>query len=83
MGTLRFAAPWAAPLVLSCPAFLLPAAQAAPTFADCARQIEQRGFEIYDMEVKGSFYDVDAMKSGRRWDIRADLSCKLINERPD
>ena len=83
MGKLRFAARGAGILLVSFPAFLLPAAQASPTFADCARQIEQRGFEIYDMELKGSLYDVDAMKSGRRWDIRADRSCKMIDERPD
>lgn len=59
------------------------AAQARPTFGDCAKQIEKRGFEIYDMDAKSSMYEVDAIKSGSRWDVRVDINCQVIDERPD
>ena len=58
-------------------------AQAKPSFGDCAKQIEQRGYAIYEMELKRSVYDIDATKGGRRWDLRADENCRIIDERPD
>jgi hypothetical protein len=58
-------------------------AHAKPSFGDCAKRIEQRGYSIYDMEIKRSAYDIDATKGGRRWDLRADENCHITDERPD
>ena len=38
---------------------------------------------IYEMELKGSIYDIDARKAGRWWDVRANQNCQIIDERPD
>ena len=58
-------------------------AHAKPSFGDCAKQIEQRGYLIYDMEIRRSAYEIDATKGGRRWDLRADENCRITDERPD
>lgn len=58
-------------------------AQAAPSFADCAKQIERRGYVIDDMDTEVSGYDIDASKGGRMWDLRVDKTCKILKERLD
>jgi hypothetical protein len=58
-------------------------AHAKPSFGDCAKQIEQRGYLIYDMEIRRSAYEIDATKGVGRWDLRADENCRITYERPD
>ncbi len=62
--------------------FSLPAG-AQPSFGDCAKSVELSGYVIYDMQLEGSTYEIDARKGGQKWDIRADRSCKILDVRPD
>jgi hypothetical protein len=68
---------------LACSAGVALPAQAAPSFGDCAKQIEHRGYVIEDMDTDGSGYDIDAMKGGNKWDLRVDKNCKVLKERLD
>ncbi len=68
---------------LACTAGLVLPAHAAPSFGDCAKQIERRGYVIEDMDTEGPGYDIDAMKGGRKWDLRVDNTCKVLKERLD
>lgn len=58
-------------------------ARAQPSFGDCAKSVERSGYVIYDMDLKGSTYKIDARKGGQEWDIKADRNCKIINTTPD
>ena len=64
-------------------AALVTHAQAMPSFGDCAKRIEQQGYQIDDMEQRGAGYEVDALKEGGRWDLRLDRNCRVVDERPD
>lgn len=68
---------------LSWAATLIAPAQAVPSFGDCAKQIERRGYVIYDMDQRGPGYEADVVKDGRRWDLRLDQTCKVLDERLD
>lgn len=67
----------------TCAAAVAMPAQAAPSFGDCAKQIERRGYVIDDMDTEVSGYDIDASKGGRRWDLRVDKNCIILKERLD
>ena len=58
-------------------------AGAQPSFGDCAKSLERSGYVIYDMDFKGSTYEVDARKGDQEWDVKADLNCRILNARPD
>lgn len=68
---------------LACSAAIALPAQAAPSFGDCAKQIERRGYEIYDMDATANGYDIDAIKGGRRWDLKLDRNCTILKEELD
>ncbi len=54
-----------------------------PSFGDCAKAVERRGYLILEMDARGSIYDIDARQGGREWDIQADMNCKILDARPD
>jgi hypothetical protein len=83
MNAARFTSACLGGLFALFPVALTPIAQAKVSFGDCAKQLEKRGYEIYEMELKGSTYDIDARKAGRWWDVRANQNCQIIDERPD
>ena len=57
--------------------------QAMPSFGDCAKQIERRGYQIDDMDRRGRGYEVDTLKEGRRFDLWLDNNCMVLDKRPD
>jgi hypothetical protein len=58
-------------------------AGAQPSFGDCAKSLERSGYVIYGMDFKGSIYEVDALKGGQEWGIKADRNCKILDARLD
>jgi hypothetical protein len=68
---------------LACSAGIALPAQAAPSFGDCAKQIERRGYQIDEMDANANGYDIDAIKGGRRWDLKVDRNCTILKEQLD
>lgn len=73
--------------VLAIAATLLSAAlpvHAQRTLEQCASQLKGRGYTIQSMDIDdGRIYEYEAFKNNRKYDIKTDMSCKVLLEKLD
>jgi uncharacterized membrane protein YhiD involved in acid resistance len=73
--------------VLAITATLLSAvlpAHAQRTVEQCASQLKARGYSIQNMDIDdGRIYDYEAFRNNRKYDIKTDMSCKVLLEKLD
>ncbi|MCS5704910.1 hypothetical protein NZK27_01770 [Synechococcus sp. FGCU-3] len=55
-------------------------AKAMPSFGDCGKQTERRGDLIDDMDQRGPGYEAVAVIDARRWNLRLDKNCNVLDE---
>ena len=44
----------------------------------CASQLETQGFRVLGRDLEDGLYEFEALKDGKDWDIKTDLTCKVL-----
>lgn len=59
-------------------------ALAQRTVEQCANALKARGYNITSMDIDdGRIYEYDGIKNNQKYDIKTDMSCKVLLEKID
>ena len=57
-------------------------ALAQRTVEQCANALKARGYNITSMDIgDGRIYEYDGIKNNQKYDIKTDMSCKILLEK--